>query len=122
MLRRRDGRDRIELEEAEAADRLEDSGGAAVEALRTDGDPPRLVESDRYASGRSAPTVPHRYVTSSSPSTRARRVAARSSFASTLHRDPGSRWKLRTKSTPSARSAFTSARPTMRSPASSGST
>src|SRR5439155_23772391 len=46
MLRRRDRRDRIELEEAEPAHRLEDSVRAAVEPLRADRDAPRLLDRD----------------------------------------------------------------------------
>ncbi len=51
---------------------------------------------------------------------RASLVAARSSFESTSPRTPGSRVKRRMRRTPSARSAFRSARPTNRSPASRG--
>mgnify|MGYP003457244285 CR=1 FL=1 len=43
MLRRCDGRDRIELQEAEAADGVQDVGRRPVEELGANGDPPRLV-------------------------------------------------------------------------------
>ena len=122
VLRRRDARNRVELEEAEPADGLEDAARPAVEPLRAYGDPARLLERDRHAAVHASPPVPHGYRTSSSPSTRARRTAARSSFAAAFPRVRGSRWKRRTWSTPSPRSALRSARPTMRSPASSGST
>ncbi len=46
VLRRRDGRDRVELQEAEPADRREHVRRRAVEQLRADGDPPRLLERD----------------------------------------------------------------------------
>jgi hypothetical protein len=39
VLRGRDGGDRVELEEAEVADGLEDTRRRAVEELRPDGDP-----------------------------------------------------------------------------------
>src|SRR5436305_536855 len=84
----------------------------AVEAFRPDGDSPRLLDRDGHASGGTAQPVPLGYRTSSSPSTRASRAAARSSFAPTFPRTPGSGWKRRTLSMPSARSAFRSARPT----------
>ena len=44
VLRRRDAGDRVELEEAEAAHGLEHSVGVAPEALRADGDAPRLLD------------------------------------------------------------------------------
>ena len=47
LLRRRDGGDRIELEEAEPAHRLKDVARRAVEELRADGDAARLVARDR---------------------------------------------------------------------------
>jgi hypothetical protein len=43
---RRDGRDRVELEEAEPAHGAEDAARRAVEELRPDRDPARLVGSD----------------------------------------------------------------------------
>jgi hypothetical protein len=46
LLRRRDGRDRIDLEEAQAVNCLEDVAGGAVEKLRADSDPACLLESD----------------------------------------------------------------------------
>ncbi len=70
MLRRRHGRDRVELEEAEPPHGLEDSLRPAVEPLRADRDAPRLL--DRHLT-HGAPL--------SSPSTRASLAAARSSFA-----------------------------------------
>src|SRR5205814_2993033 len=44
-LRRRDDRDRVELEEAEPPDRAEDAARRAVQQLRTDGDPARLLDA-----------------------------------------------------------------------------
>ena len=46
MLRRRDGRDRVELEEPEPAHRAEDAARGAVEELRPDRDPARLLGRD----------------------------------------------------------------------------
>jgi hypothetical protein len=46
LLRRRDRRDRIDLEKAQAANRVEDVAGGAVEELRADSDPACLLESD----------------------------------------------------------------------------
>jgi hypothetical protein len=46
MLRRRHGRDRVELEEAEPADGLEHTARRAVEQLCADGDPAGLVKGD----------------------------------------------------------------------------
>ena len=42
VLRRRDGGDRVELQEAEPANRVEDAARGAVEELCADGDPARL--------------------------------------------------------------------------------
>src|SRR5205807_2222571 len=50
VLWRRDGRDRIELEEPEPAHRLEDAARRAVEQLRADGDPTSVLWADRDAS------------------------------------------------------------------------
>ena len=47
VLRRRDGRDRVELQEAEVPHRLQHVARGAVEQLRPDGDAPRLVETHR---------------------------------------------------------------------------
>ena len=77
MLGRCDDGDGVELEEAEAAHGLQHSARAPVEALRANGDPPGLL--DRR---------PQAYRTSSRPSTRARRAAARSSLAVTFPRTP----------------------------------
>jgi hypothetical protein len=46
MLRRRDRRDGIDLQEPQAADRVEDALRGAVEELRPDGDPARLLARD----------------------------------------------------------------------------
>ena len=46
MLRRRDRGDRVELEEAEPADGLEDAACAAVQPLSAHRDPPRLLDRD----------------------------------------------------------------------------
>jgi hypothetical protein len=46
LLRRRDGRDRVELQETEAANRFEDVVRRAVEELRVDSDSACLLESD----------------------------------------------------------------------------
>jgi hypothetical protein len=46
LLRRCDGRDRVDLEEAEPANRLEDVARGAVEELRADRDSACLLESD----------------------------------------------------------------------------
>jgi len=46
LLRWGDGRDRIDLEEAQAPNGLEDVAGGAVEELRPDSDPACLLESD----------------------------------------------------------------------------
>jgi hypothetical protein len=46
VLRRGHRRDRVELEEAEPAHGVEDLPSPAVEALRADGDPPRLFRRD----------------------------------------------------------------------------
>ena len=80
----------------------------------------RSAPGSSCASAASAARQP--IATHSSPSERARRVAARSSGSSTLRRTPGSFVNFRIRSTPSARSDFRSARPTIRSPTSSGRT
>jgi hypothetical protein len=49
VLGRRDGRDRVELEEAEPPYGREDAAGRAVEQLRPDGDAPGLLACDRAA-------------------------------------------------------------------------
>ena len=46
VLRRRDGRDRVDLEEAERADGVEDGRRRAVEELRAHGDAARLLRRD----------------------------------------------------------------------------
>ena len=46
LLRRRDGRDRVDLEEAELPDGVEDRASGAVQELRADGDAACLLESD----------------------------------------------------------------------------
>ena len=48
LLRRRDRRDRIHLEEAESANRVEDRGRRAVEQLRADRDAARLLDAQRF--------------------------------------------------------------------------
>src|SRR5829696_2154904 len=47
VLRRRDGGDRVDLQVAELPDGLEDAARRAVQQLRADGDPPRLLRRDR---------------------------------------------------------------------------
>src|SRR6476646_992150 len=97
MLRRRDARDRIELQEAQLSDRVERSVGRAVEELRPHGDPARLLDADLDGLGAHAVRS-----TRSRPIVRASRSAARSSFSSTLPRVFGSGVNLRMRSTPSA--------------------
>src|SRR5262249_1529530 len=46
VLRRRNGGDRIELEEAEPPHGVEDAARRAVQQLRPDGDPPRRIDVD----------------------------------------------------------------------------
>src|SRR5262249_56570512 len=46
LLRRRHGRDRVELEEADAPDGVEDARRGAVEELGANGDAPRLFLTD----------------------------------------------------------------------------
>ena len=46
LLRRCDGRDRVDLEKADSADRVEDRAGRPVEQLRSDGDSACLLETD----------------------------------------------------------------------------
>ena len=113
VLRRRDRRDRIDLEEAEPADRLQDAARRAVEQLRPHRYPPCLLDRD----------LPHQATVSSS-STRASRSSARSSAVCSAsdRRTLGSRWNALTRRTPSARSDLRSARPTSRSPYRNGST
>jgi len=113
FLRRRDGRDRVELERAQRADRRAHVRRRPVEQLGADRDPPGLGDRHR----------PHRR-TVSSPITRRNRSSARSSASSRAAeaRTPGSRWKARTTSVPDARSDLRSARPTMLSPRRNGST
>ena len=52
MLRYGDGRDRVELEEAEPANGVEDAGRGAVQGLGADGDPAGLLDPHRPRSGR----------------------------------------------------------------------
>ena len=106
MLRRSDRRDRVELQEAEAPHGAEHVGRGAVEQLCAHCDAPRLL--DRRPHARSTPLE----------SEWCARAARRrvSSFASMSPRTRGSGVNRRTRSTPSARSAFRSARPTKRSP------
>ena len=113
LLRRRNRRDGVELQEAEPLHGVEHSGRRPVEQLCANGDPPRLLDRHLAHARRS---------TRSSPIVRARRSAARSSLASTFPRTFGSGVKRRMRRTPSTRSAFRSARPMKRSPASSGRT
>ena len=84
----------------------------SVEQLRAHGDAPRLLDADlTQAAARST-----------SPMVRARRCAARSNLSRSCHASCGSGVNRLTCRTPSARSAFRSARPTKRSPTSSGRT
>src|SRR4029077_14243354 len=87
MLGRRDGRDRVELEEAEPAHGLEDSARGAVEALRVYRDPSRLLARAGCPGSVAPPRPdPQAYRPPSTPRTRASRAAARSSFALKLPR------------------------------------
>ena len=59
VLRRRDGRDRVELEEPDPADSVEDAARRAVDELRPDGDPAGLLDSDLACrNGRASPRSP----------------------------------------------------------------
>jgi hypothetical protein len=51
VLRGRDRRDRVELQEPEPSNGRQDSAGGAGEKLRANGDSPRLLESDRRRDG-----------------------------------------------------------------------
>ena len=113
LLRRRDRRDRVDLEEAEPADRVEDGRRRAVEELSADRDPPRLLRRDEPH--RSDPLEPDR---ATQPIERALEgVVERAE-----RRTPRSRWNALTTSVPSRRSDLRSARPTIRSRQRSGST
>jgi hypothetical protein len=46
LLRRRDGRDRIDLQEAQLPDRVQDRSRGSVEQLCANSDPACLLESD----------------------------------------------------------------------------
>ena len=59
VLRRRDGRDRVELEEAEPAHGLENVRRRAVEALRPHRDSARRLDVDRHAGGGGRPARQH---------------------------------------------------------------
>src|SRR5439155_7747226 len=58
LLRRGDGRDRVELEEAEVTDGVDDVGRQAVEELRPDRDPACLLERDDHRATCSKAAVP----------------------------------------------------------------
>src|SRR5262245_2127226 len=56
-LRRSDGRDRVELQEAEPPDRVDDALRGAVEQLRADGDSARFLRADGYSIHRGPPML-----------------------------------------------------------------
>src|SRR5262249_26927544 len=78
VLRRRDDRDRVELEEPEMADGLEHPPRAAVEALGPNGDPPRLLDRNLTHTGPPRARAP---VRAASPPVRASHPRSRAHAA-----------------------------------------